>query len=70
MAILGLTTAASLWVAAGIGLAVGSGFVVGAAMTTVLVLVVLVGLSRWERRFSKGDGGNQQGGEHGTAANS
>jgi putative Mg2+ transporter-C (MgtC) family protein len=68
--ILGLTTAASLWVAAGIGLAVGSGFVVGAAMTTVLVLVVLVGLSRWERRFSKGDGGSQQGGEHGTTANS
>jgi putative Mg2+ transporter-C (MgtC) family protein len=49
----GLTTAATLWVVAGIGLAVGSGFVSGAAMATVLVLTVLVGLSRWERRFSK-----------------
>lgn len=49
----GLTTAASLWAVAGIGLAVGSGFVVGAALTTVLALVVLFGLSRWERRIPK-----------------
>ena len=47
---------------------IGSGFVIGAAMTTVLVLAVLVVLSRWERRFSKEATRDQQGGEHGTAA--
>jgi len=45
----GLTTAASLWVAAGIGLAAGAGFLIGAATTTLLVLVALFGLARWER---------------------
>lgn len=58
----GLTTAASVWVAAGIGLAVGSGFVIGAALTTLLVLLVLVVLSRWEWRMSKEERRDQQGG--------
>ncbi len=49
----GLTTAASLWAVAGVGLAVGSGFMTGAAIATVLMLVVLFGLSRWERRIPK-----------------
>ncbi len=47
----GLTTAASLWVVAGIGLAVGTGFYVPGAVTTGLVVVVLVVFDRFERRF-------------------
>lgn len=47
----GLTTAASLWVVAGIGLAVGTGFYLAGAVTTGLVVVVLVVLDRFERRF-------------------
>jgi putative Mg2+ transporter-C (MgtC) family protein len=47
----GLTTAASLWVVAGIGLAVGTGFYVSAAVTTGLVVIVLVVFDRFERRF-------------------
>ncbi len=47
----GLTTAASLWVVAGIGLAVGSGLYLAAAATTALVVMVLVVLDRFERRF-------------------
>ena len=41
-AVEGLTTAATIWVAAGIGLAVGAGFYLIAAVTTVLVLLVLM----------------------------
>ena len=37
----GLTTAASLWVVAVIGMALGCGFYSGAALTTLLVMVVL-----------------------------
>lgn len=37
----GLTTAASLWAVAGVGLAIGAGYYVGAAVTTVLLFVVL-----------------------------
>jgi len=47
----GLTTAASLWVVAGIGLAVGTGFYISGAVTTGLVVVVLVVFDRFERRF-------------------
>ena len=47
----GLTTAASLWAAAGLGLAIGSGFYIGAIATTVIVLIVLFILSRFEQRI-------------------
>ena len=49
----GLTTAASLWAVAGVGLAVGTGFLVGAIASTGVVLLTLLGLSRWERRIRK-----------------
>jgi len=49
----GLTTAASLWAVAGIGLAAGAGFLHAALMAGVLVLVVLFGLSRFERAMRK-----------------
>ena len=48
----GLTTAAGLWAVGLIGLAVGAGFVVGAAVSSVLVIVVLLILKRFEH--SKG----------------
>lgn len=53
-AVRGLTTAASLWVACAIGLAVGVGAAVPAAMTTLAMVVTLVGLRfprRWVRDF-------------------
>ena len=46
--VIGLTTAASLWVAAGIGLSVGIGFYSASIFTTLLALVVLVLLRRIE----------------------
>lgn len=46
----GLTTAASLWVVSGIGLAIGARFYVAAAITTSLVVGVLILLDRFERR--------------------
>jgi len=42
----GLTTAATIWVVAGIGLAAGTGLYILAAVTTALVLGVLV-MPRW-----------------------
>lgn len=42
--VMGLTTAATLWVVAAIGMAVGSGAYVEATGTTVLVLIVLLPL--------------------------
>lgn len=44
----GLTTAATLWVVAGIGLAVGAGSYFPAVVTTAIVFLVLVYLSRIE----------------------
>ena len=49
----GLTTAASLWAVGGLGLAVGSGFLSGAAMAGALIIVVLFGLSGFERAMRK-----------------
>lgn len=42
----GLTTAASIWIAAAIGMAAGFGYYVTAIISTVLVLITVVGL-RW-----------------------
>lgn len=48
--IVGLTTAASLWVSAGIGLAIGSGYYVGAIVTSGIVLLTLMSLGVLEKR--------------------
>lgn len=48
-AVVGLTTAATIWVVAAVGAAVGAGGYVEAVGTTVLVTLVLVGLGRVER---------------------
>lgn len=44
----GLTTAASVWVVAAIGLCVGAGFIYAATLTTVIVIVCLFVLNKWE----------------------
>ena len=46
--ILGLTSAATIWVVAAIGLTVGAGFYVEASGATVLTMLVLAGLGRLE----------------------
>lgn len=47
-AVKGLTTAAGLWVAAAIGMAVGAGFGMLAVAATVIVLIILVLMARFE----------------------
>ncbi|MEC2344229.1 MgtC/SapB family protein [Paenibacillus barengoltzii] len=47
----GLTTAASIWVVAAIGLCVGAGFFFGAVLVTVLVIIILVLLNKFEKSF-------------------
>ena len=51
----GLTTAASLWGAAAIGLAVGTGFYSGAAITSGLILIVLMVFARLEHNIIRKD---------------
>src|SRR5215813_6753178 len=50
-AVLGLTTAATIWVVAAIGMVVGAGLYFEATGTTVLVVLVLTALGRVERRI-------------------
>jgi putative Mg2+ transporter-C (MgtC) family protein len=54
LTIKGLTTAASLWVVAGVGLAVGAGYYVGAVTTTLLSVLALTYLPRFERLYGCG----------------
>ena len=54
LTIKGLTTAASLWVVAGVGLAVGAGYYVGAVTTTVMSVLALTYLPRFERLYGCG----------------
>src|SRR5215472_17602035 len=50
-AVHGLTTAASIWIAAAIGMSVGFGYYTTAIISTVLVLLTLVGVGWVENRF-------------------
>lgn len=49
----GLTTAASIWVVAGIGLIVGVGMYAPAVLTTIVVLLSLVFLNKFEQLLMK-----------------
>lgn len=49
----GLTTAASIWVVAGLGLIVGVGMYAPAILTTVVVLLSLIFLNKFESKFIK-----------------
>jgi putative Mg2+ transporter-C (MgtC) family protein len=54
--VVGLTTAATLWVVCGMGIAVGMGFYFEALITTVLVFFTFLFVSRlvnWIREYSK-----------------
>ena len=48
-AVVGLTSAATIWVVAAVGVALGAGLTLEAVGTTLLVIVVLQGLGRIER---------------------
>ena len=50
-AVVGLTTAATIWVVAAVGAAIGSGAYVEGVGTSVLIILVLVGLRPVERRL-------------------
>jgi putative Mg2+ transporter-C (MgtC) family protein len=47
--VLGLTTAAEIWVMAAIGVAVGAGYYLAAVVTAIIVLIILVPLKYVER---------------------
>ena len=47
--VIGLTTAASLWVVSGIGMAVGAGLYDVSIFTTIVVFLVLVGMRSFDR---------------------
>jgi len=49
--ITGLTTAASIWVVMAVGLTVGAGFYLPAALSAVMVLLILWGLNIVEKRY-------------------
>lgn len=50
-AVVGLTTAATIWVVAAVGAAVGAGAYVEGIGTSILMILVLVGLRPFERRL-------------------
>lgn len=50
-AIVGLTTAATIWVVAAVGMAIGAGAFADATETTVVIVLILVGLRPFERRL-------------------
>lgn len=56
MTIRGLTTAASIWAVAGLGLVVGAGMYAEATFTTVVILLSLIFLNNFEKKFRKGRG--------------
>jgi putative Mg2+ transporter-C (MgtC) family protein len=56
----GLTTAATLWIVSAIGIAVGFGAWVEAAGTTLLVLIALIPLYRFEMRVEAAKGGQSE----------
>jgi putative Mg2+ transporter-C (MgtC) family protein len=59
--VVGLTTAAGLWVATALGLLIGAGFYLIAIVAAVATLVALVALGHIARRFlnSKSDRGRE-----------
>jgi putative Mg2+ transporter-C (MgtC) family protein len=58
--VIGLTTAAGLWVATALGLLIGAGFYVVAVVATVATIVALVTLRRIELRFLSSKSGGRE----------
>lgn len=55
--IIGLTTAATIWVVAAVGLSLGGGYLIEASVATIFVWVVLVLPAFWERKVRGGKKG-------------
>ena len=51
--VLGLTTAATIWLVASIGMACGAGYYALATITTLIAFVALLGLARLERALKR-----------------
>lgn len=51
--VMGLTTAANIWVVSAIGMAIGCGFYLGGILTTGIVAVVVFALKKLEYLFEK-----------------
>lgn len=51
--ILGLTTAATIWLVASIGMACGAGFYILAALSTLIAIVVLIGFGKLEKPLQR-----------------
>ena len=49
----GLTTAATIWLVASIGMACGAGFKAVAALSTLVALIVLIGLGQLEKPLQR-----------------
>lgn len=47
----GLTTAATLWATAAVGLAIGCGFYLAALITTMIIILSLICLEAFEKKF-------------------
>ena len=58
--VIGLTTAAGLWVATALGLLIGAGFYVVAVVATIATLIALVALRRIELRFLESKPGSDE----------
>ena len=64
--IIGLTTAASLWIVSGVGIAIASGHYIGGITVALLVFCILVWLKPIERILATRFGSTNKGGEDGT----
>jgi putative Mg2+ transporter-C (MgtC) family protein len=51
--VLGLTTAATIWLVASIGMACGAGFYAIAVISTIIAVLVLFGLGRLEKPLAR-----------------
>ena len=51
--VVGLTTAATLWIVSGVGIAIGCGYYWGAIIVAVTSFLVLIGLRSFERQLEK-----------------
>ncbi|MDD5063265.1 MAG: MgtC/SapB family protein [Phycisphaerae bacterium] len=56
----GLTTAATIWLVASVGMACGAKLYLLAVISTLIAVIVLVGLRRLENRFGRSDKKHEQ----------
>ncbi len=56
----GLTTAATIWLVASIGTACGAGFYSVAVISTIIAIIVLIGLKKMDKSLEQARAKNQQ----------